>query len=75
MYKPKEKRRWGYFALPVLHHDRLVGKLDAQADRKAGQLVVNAVHEDVPFTKRVRADVDREIASLAEWLGLELTTP
>ena len=26
MYKPKDKRRWGFFALPVLHHDRLVGK-------------------------------------------------
>ena len=75
MYKPKEKRRWGYFALPILHHDRLVGKLDAQADRKAGRLVVNAVHEDVRFTQRVRRDVDREIASLAEWLGLELVTP
>ena len=35
MYKPKAKRRWGYFALPVLHHDRLVGKVDATADRKA----------------------------------------
>ncbi|MGW5672315.1 MFS transporter, partial [Micromonospora sp. NPDC003776] len=28
------QRRWGYFALPVLHHDRLVGKVDATADRK-----------------------------------------
>ncbi|HKF89490.1 MAG TPA: crosslink repair DNA glycosylase YcaQ family protein, partial [Propionibacteriaceae bacterium] len=33
MYKPAANRRWGYFALPVLHHDRLVGKLDAKADR------------------------------------------
>ena len=40
MYKPKAQRRWGYFALPVLHHDRLVGKVDATADRKAGTLVV-----------------------------------
>jgi uncharacterized protein len=31
MYKPKAKRRWGYFALPVLHDDRLVGKVDATA--------------------------------------------
>ena len=38
MYKPAAKRRWGYFALPVLHGDRLVGKLDATADRKAGVL-------------------------------------
>ena len=75
MYKPKEKRRWGYFALPILHHDRLVGKLDAQADRKTGTLVVNAVHEDVPFTARVRRDVHREIADLAAWLGLTVTGP
>ncbi|WP_374971065.1 DNA glycosylase AlkZ-like family protein [Terrabacter sp. BE26] len=75
MYKPKEKRRWGYFALPILHHDRLVGKLDAQADRKAGTLVVNAVHEDEPFTARVRRDVQREIADLGAWLGLTVTGP
>ena len=73
MYKPKDQRRWGYFALPILHHDRLVGKLDAQADRKAGVLVVNAVHEDVPFTTRMTRDVDREITDLAGWLGLEVS--
>ena len=75
MYKPKDQRRWGYFALPILHHDQLVGKLDAQADRKAGTLVVNAIHEDVRFTKRIRQDVDREIADLAEWLGLTVSGP
>jgi Winged helix DNA-binding domain len=37
MYKPAAKRRWGYFALPILHEDQLVGKLDA-ADRKASVL-------------------------------------
>ena len=73
MYKPKEKRRWGYFALPVLHGDRLVGKLDATADRKAGTLVVNAIHEDVRFTKAMAAAVRAEVADLAAWLGLEVT--
>lgn len=75
MYKPKEKRRWGYFALPVLLHDRLVGKLDATADRKGGVLRVHALHEDVRLTKRQRAEVDAEIDALALWLGLSLSRP
>ena len=72
MYKPAAKRRWGYFALPILHGDRLVGKLDAAADRKAGVLRVNAIHEDVKFTRAVRAAVRAELEALAEWLGLAL---
>jgi uncharacterized protein len=72
MYKPAAKRRWGYFALPILHHDRLVGKLDATADRKGGVLRVHAVHEDVAFTKAIRDDVDAEIDALAAWLGLSV---
>lgn len=72
MYRPAAKRRWGYFALPILHGDRFVGKLDAKADRKAGVLRVNAVHEDEPFTDEVAGAVDREIRELARWLGLEL---
>ena len=75
MYKPKGQRRWGYFALPILHDDRLVGKLDAQADRKAATLVVNAIHEDVRFTKAIAAAVRREIRELADWLGLDLSGP
>jgi hypothetical protein len=75
MYKPAAKRRWGYFALPVLYGDRLVGKLDATADRKNGSLRVNAVHRDVPFTKPMTAAVDREIADLARWLKLDLEMP
>jgi uncharacterized protein len=72
MYKPAAKRRWGYFALPILYSDRLVGKLDATADRNAGVLRVDAVHHDVEFTKTMRAEVDREIADLARWLELDL---
>ena len=72
MYKPAAKRRWGYFALPILHGDRLVGKLDATADRVAGRLFVDAVHEDTPFTTAMTTAVDAEITALAEWLGLVL---
>jgi uncharacterized protein YcaQ len=72
MYKPKAKRRWGYFALPVLHHDRLVGKADVTADCKAGVLRVDAIHEDVPFDREIINGVRDELDDLAAWLGLEV---
>jgi uncharacterized protein YcaQ len=74
MYKPAAKRKWGYFALPILYRDQLVGKLDATADRKAGVLRVDAVHQDVPFSKSMTADVNREIKDLARWLDLDVAT-
>ena len=70
MYKPADKRRWGYYALPVLHHDRLVGKVDATADRKASVLRVHAIHEDVTFTRAMNKGVQGELDDLALWLGL-----
>src|SRR6266581_7763446 len=72
MYKPAAKRRWGYFALPVLHGDRLVGKVDAAADRKASVLRVHAIHEDVRFSRALTAAVRKEIEGLAAWLELDV---
>jgi uncharacterized protein len=70
MYKPAAKRRWGYYALPVLHDDRLVAKVDATADRKASVLRVQAIHEDVRFTRTMTKAVQAELEDLASWLGL-----
>ncbi len=70
MYKPAASRRWGYYALPILHEDRLVGKVDAAADRKESVLRVNAIHEDVGFTRSMRSAVQAELGNLASWLGL-----
>lgn len=71
MYKPQAQRRWGFFALPILHHDQLVGKVDATADRKASALRVHAIHQDVRFTRDITAAVNAELEALASWLGLE----
>jgi uncharacterized protein YcaQ len=71
MYKPVAKRRWGYFALPILHNDRLVGKIDAMSDRKAGIFRVDAIHEDEPFSKTLKAAVHHELRNLAHWLHLD----
>jgi uncharacterized protein YcaQ len=75
MYKPAAARRWGYFALPVLYGDRLVGKVDATANHKAGVLQVDAIHEDAPFSATMAAAVHREISDLARWLELDLSLP
>jgi len=72
MYKPAASRRWGYFALPILHGDKLIGKLDAKADRKAGVLRVFAVHADGDWPPATHAHVRSEIQALADWLELEL---
>ena len=72
MYKPAAKRRWGYYALPILYGDQLVGKLDATANRKTGVLTVNAIHQDIPFTTDMTDAVNAEIAGLAAWLTLDV---
>ncbi len=72
MYKPAAKRQWGYWAMPVLDGDELVGKVDATADREAGVLIVDAVHEDGGWSARRRRRVEVELAALADWLGLEV---
>jgi len=75
MYKPAAKRRWGYWALPVLHGDRLVGKVDVTAEWKRGVLDVNAVHRDVDFTKAMDVALDAELHALADRLQLALAQP
>jgi hypothetical protein len=75
IYKPARKRRWGYYAMPILYGDELVGKVDATADRPAGVLRVDAIHRDVEFTKPMTAAVHREIKDLARWLELDLLLP
>jgi len=75
MYKPAAKRRWGYFALPILNGDELVGKLDATADRSAGVLRVDAIHRDRTFSAAMTAEISAEIADLATWLDVELVLP
>ena len=55
----------------VLHHERLVGKVDAAADRKSSVLRVHAIHEDVKFTRAIAKAVRAELDELASWLGLE----
>jgi uncharacterized protein YcaQ len=75
MYKPAAKRRWGYWAMPILYGDRLVGKVDATTDQPQGVLRVDAIHRDVPFTKTMTEKISRELRDLAAWLDVDLLLP
>lgn len=75
MYKPAAQRIWGYWALPVLYGDRLIGKADAIAEREEGELIVRALYEDEPWTPPIRRVVIDELESLARWLDLALVLP
>jgi uncharacterized protein YcaQ len=43
-YYPAAKRVYGYFCLPILHRDRLVGRFDPKLERKSGLLRIKALH-------------------------------
>lgn len=75
MYKPVAQRRWGYYALPILIGDRLLGKVDAAADRKADVLRVAAIHQDEPFGDEAFVEVREQLRDLADWLEMELVLP
>jgi uncharacterized protein len=71
IYTPKAKRRWGYFVLPILHGDRLIGRADLAIDRKRARLVAHAVHRepDAPRGRAVARAIARELERLAKWQG------
>jgi len=66
MYVPKAKREYGYYVLPILRGDRLIGRIDPVLDRKTGVLKVNSVHWETGVKP---VSLQKPLRSLATFIG------
>ena len=73
VFVPEPKRVWGYYVLPVLEGERLVGRIDVKAFRDAGALRVKAFWPEagVKLTKGRRGKLEGELDRLARFAGCE----
>lgn len=72
-YVPAAKRKWGYFVLPILWGDRLIGRLDPKADRKKKELIINALQFEPGFSEidEMLPELTRKLTDLAKFNGCE----
>jgi uncharacterized protein len=71
MYVPGARRQYGYYVMPVLHGDRLVGRIDPFHDRAARTLIVHAVHAEADAPAGAGEPLATAIRDLADWVGAD----
>ena len=71
IYTPASKRKYGYYVLPVLYGDRLVGRIEPKVDRKANSLTVQNIwfEPGVRQTKTLSGMIDKAVCRLARFNG------
>ncbi|MFQ5575428.1 MAG: winged helix-turn-helix domain-containing protein [Anaerolineae bacterium] len=71
IYVPRAKRQYGYYVMPILHGERLIGRIDPKMERKTGVLRINAVYAepDAPQNAAAGRAVAAAITELARFLG------
>jgi uncharacterized protein YcaQ len=70
VYVPEHKRRWGYYVLPILYSDRLVGRIEPRLERKTGTLRIAGVWWQDGFAPRAAPDfVEQMGAALREYMN------
>ncbi|WP_429929632.1 winged helix-turn-helix domain-containing protein [Agrobacterium vitis] len=73
VFVPEPKRQYGYYVFPLLENDRLIGRIDMKANRKAGTLDVKRLWLEPgirPSTGRLEK-LDQELNRLARFTGVE----
>jgi uncharacterized protein YcaQ len=69
IYVPKAKRHFGYYVLPILHGERLIGRIDPIFDRRAGVLRVNGIWAEADAPGSAGPRMASAIEELGSWLG------
>src|SRR5262249_52618589 len=71
IYVPQKLRQYGYYVLPILHGDQLIGRIDPLMDRKNKRLNVNAVYAEptAPISAESARAISNSIQELADFLG------
>jgi uncharacterized protein YcaQ len=73
IFKPRPQRTYGYYCLPVLAGDRLIGRVDLKADRKSKRLQVLAeLYEKNPIPATDRSAVENALIRFAKSVGLSV---
>ena len=75
IYTPAVKRKYGYYVLPMLWGDRLIGRIEPKADRKANILTVQNVwlEPGIRRTKKLSGQIDRAVQRLAKFNGCSIS--
>lgn len=71
IYVPEAKRQYGYYVLPILHGEKLIGRIDSRMDRKTNVYTVNAVYAEpnAPQDEVVGAEIQEAMVDFGRFLG------
>ena len=71
MFLPQHKRKFGYYVLPILWGERLIGRIDPILEKSKETLMINSVHAEpgAPDDKEAASKIGEKIEHLAEFLG------
>ena len=71
MFLPENKRKYGYYVLPILWGNRLIGRVDPLMEKSKERLLIHSVHAEpgAPSDKEVASKIGDSIQRLAKFLG------
>ena len=79
IYTPEPKRKYGYYTLPILYLDNLVGRVDLKHERKRGELIVQSLWAETWVDKKLMAEMQPHLANefdlIRSWIGAEKLIP